>query len=157
MSLPNLGEPEFDEPRDAEGFRARRARIGRRLGTERLGVSLWEVDAGQRAYPYHFHLNEEELVVVLEGTLELRTPEGTRTLREGDVASFPVGETGAHQLRNPGDAPVRFLSVSTHGTPDIVFYPDSGKVAVAERLPRGGGISHHFRVADAVDYYDGER
>ena len=51
---------------------------------------------------------------------------------------------------------MRFLSVSTHGTADIVFYPDSGKVGVSERLPRGGGIRHDFRIADAVDYYDGE-
>ena len=156
MSVPNIGEPVFDEPREVDGFRARRARLGRQLGTERLGVSLWEVEPGQRAYPYHFHLNEEELVVMLEGTLELRTPDGTRTLREGDVASFPAGDVGAHQLRNASDASARFLSVSTHGTPDIVFYPDSGKVGVSERLPRGGGTHHNFRVADAVDYYDGE-
>ena len=154
--MANLGEPEFDELREVDGFRARRARIGRQLGTERLGVSLWEVEPGQRAYPYHFHLNEEELVVVLHGELELRSPEGTRVLREGDVTSFPVGEAGAHQLTNRTDNPVRFLSMSTHGVPDIVFYPDSGKVGVGERLPRGGGIWHQFRVDDAVDYYDGE-
>jgi uncharacterized cupin superfamily protein len=156
VSVPNIGEPEFDEPREVDGFRARRARLGHQLRTERLGISLWEVEPGQRAYPYHFHFNEEELVVMLEGALELRTPAGTRTLHEGDIASFPVGEAGAHQLLNATDAPVRFLSVSTHGTPDIVFYPDSGKVGIGERLPRGGGVRHNFRVADAVDYYDGE-
>ena len=154
--MANLGEPEFDELREVDGFRARRARIGRQLGTERLRVSLWELEAGQRAYPYHFHLNEEELIVVLQGELELRTPEGTRALREGDVASFPVGEAGAHQLANRIGAPVRFLSMSTHGVPDIVFYPDSGKVGVGERLPHGGGFWDQFRIADAVDYYDGE-
>ena len=154
--MPNIGEPEFDELREADGFRARRARIGHHLGTERLGISLWEVEPGQRAYPYHFHLNEEELVVVLRGELELRTPEGTRELREGDVASFPVGEAGAHQLVNRGDTPARFLSMSTHGVPDIVLYPDSGKVGVGERLPRGGGLRQYFRTRDAVDYYDGE-
>ena len=46
--------------------------------------------------------------------------------------------------------------MSTHGVPDIVFYPDSGKVGVGERLPRGGGFWEQFRIADAVDYYDGE-
>jgi uncharacterized cupin superfamily protein len=154
--MPNIGEPEYDELREVDGFRAKRARLGHQLGTERLGASLWEVEPGQRAYPYHFHLNEEELVVVLAGTLELRTPGGTRALREGDVASFPAGEAGAHQLVNRTDAPARFLSCSTHGTPDIVFYPDSGKVGIGERRPHGGGIRHNFRVADEVDYYDGE-
>jgi uncharacterized cupin superfamily protein len=154
--MPNIGEPEFDELREVDGFRARRARVGHQLGTERLGMSVWEVGPGQRAYPYHFHLNEEELVVVLHGVLELRTPEGTRELREGDVVSFPVGEAGAHQLTNLGETPARFLSFSTHGVPDIVLYPDSGKVGVGERLPRGGGLRQFFRLEDAVDYYDGE-
>jgi uncharacterized cupin superfamily protein len=46
VSVPNIGEPVFDEPREVDGFRARRARLGRQLGTERLGVSLWEVEPG---------------------------------------------------------------------------------------------------------------
>jgi len=49
----SLEKPEFDEPREREGFRARRARIGQQLATERLGISLWELPAGQAAYPYH--------------------------------------------------------------------------------------------------------
>ena len=156
MSVPNLGEPEFDEPREVDGFRARRARLGRQLGTERLGVSLWEVEPGQRAYPYHFHLNEEELVVMLEGTLELRTPDGDADAARGRRRLLPGRRGGRAPAANATEAPVRFLSVSTHGTPDIVFYPDSGKVGIGERLPRGGGVRHNFRVADAVDYYDGE-
>ena len=52
---------------------------------------------------------------------------------------------------------VRFLAISTNGEPDIVLYPDSGKVAAAERTPSGGGFRKFFRIADAVDYYDGEQ
>ena len=52
---------------------------------------------------------------------------------------------------------MRFLAVSTHGQPDVILYPDSGKVGAAERLPRGGGTSLFFRVDDAVGYWDGER
>jgi hypothetical protein len=37
----NIYEPDFDEPRDDDGFRARRARVGHQLGTERIGISLW--------------------------------------------------------------------------------------------------------------------
>lgn len=40
--------------------------------------------------------------------------------------------------------------------PDVVIYPDSGKVSPAERRPDGGGLRLLFRIADAVDYYDGE-
>jgi uncharacterized cupin superfamily protein len=150
----NVERPDFDEPREREGFRARRARLGRQLGTRRLGASLWEVAPGQAAYPYHFHLVEEELVLVLDGAPELRTPAGTRTLAPGELVSFPVGEQGAHQLVNRTGEPVRFLSFSTHGEPDIALYPDSGKLGAGERRP--GAARHFFRIADAVDYYDGE-
>jgi uncharacterized cupin superfamily protein len=154
--IPNINDPRFDEPREHEGFHARRARVGHQLGTERLGVSLWEVPAGQAAYPYHYHLAEEELVVVLEGQPILRTPEGSRQLDEGDICSFPRGEQGAHQLLNGTDGVVRLMALSTHGDPDIVIYPDSQKLGAAERLPDGGGLRRFFRLADNVDYWDGE-
>ncbi|MFL5839700.1 MAG: hypothetical protein ACJ77Z_04525 [Thermoleophilaceae bacterium] len=32
----DIGTPDFDEPRDPPGFRARRARLGRQAGAERL-------------------------------------------------------------------------------------------------------------------------
>lgn len=154
--MPNVHDPDFDETRDREGFRARRSRIGYQLKTERLGVSLWELPPGQAAYPYHFHLGEEELLIVLEGTPALRTPDGWRDLAEGEALSFLRGEDGAHQLVNRTDAPVRFVAISTNGDPDLVVYPDSGKLGAAERLPTGGGVRKWFRLDDAVDYYDGE-
>jgi uncharacterized cupin superfamily protein len=152
----NFKSPEFDEPREQEGFRVRRARVGQQLRTERLGVSVWEIPPGQAAYPYHYHLAEEELVVILEGGPRLRTPQGWRDLKEGDICSFPRGERGAHQLVNGSERSVRFIALSTHGDPDIVLYPDSGKLGASERLPEGGGLKTMFRIADAVDYWDGE-
>jgi uncharacterized cupin superfamily protein len=155
--LPSLNDPQFDEERDQEGFRARRARIGYQLGTERLGVSQWELPPGQAAYPYHLHLAEEELLIVLQGTPALRTPDGWRDLAEGEIVSFPRGEAGAHQIANRTDATVHFLAISTHGDPDIVIYPDSNKLGASERLPQGGGLRTFFRLDDVVDYYDDER
>jgi uncharacterized cupin superfamily protein len=151
-----LDEPHFDEPREQPGFRALRARLGRQLGTQRLGVSLWELPPGEAAYPYHYHLGEEELLIVLEGRPSMRTPEGWRELEQGEICAFLRGERGAHQLMNRTDAVVRFLAVSTEGDPDIVLYPDSGKLAAAERLPDGGGVKAMFRLRDEVDYHDGE-
>lgn len=153
---PNVNQPDFDEPREMEGFRARRARVGRQAGSEKLGASIWELPPGQAAYPYHWHLTEEELLVVLQGTPHLRTPEGWRELAEGEVVAFLRGEEGGHQVMNRTDDTVRFLAFSTQPGPDIVMYPDSGKVGAFERRPDGGGFHELFRVEDAVDYYDGE-
>jgi uncharacterized cupin superfamily protein len=154
--MPNIYDPVFDEPRESlDGFHAMRARLGHQLGTERIGLSLWEVAPGQVVYPYHFHLAEEEVLVVLEGRPALRTPEGWRRVERGEVIRFPVGESGAHQLANDTDAPLRFLSVSTHGQPDVVIYPDEGKLCAAERTPDGAGLKKFFNLADDVPYDEG--
>ncbi len=155
--MPNINDPDFDEPREHAGFRAQRARVSRQAGAERLGLSLWEVPPGEAAYPYHHHLGEEELVLVLNGRPELRTPAGHRELREGEVVVFLRGEDGAHQLVNRTEETVRFLAFSTNGEPDLVIYPDSGKVGAFQRLADGGGLWAMFRAADAVDYYEDER
>ncbi len=94
---------------------------------------------------------------MLSGQPSLRTPAGWRELDEGDVVAFPRGEAGAHQIVNRTAETVRFLALSTNGDPDIVLYPDSGKVGAAERLPEGGGFRTFFRLGDEVDYYDGEQ
>jgi hypothetical protein len=49
------------------------------------------------------------------------------------------------------------LAFSTSGEPDIVIYPDSGKLGAFQRLPQGGGVRSMFRMADGVAYHDGEQ
>ena len=154
--MANLNEPRYDDNRDAPGFRVRRARLGRQLGAHRLGASLYEVPPGQAAYPYHYHLGEEELLVILEGRPSMRTPAGWQQLEPGEVLSYPTGEAGAHQLVNRGEETVRFLAISTSGAPEVVMYPDSGKLGTFERLPEGGGLYELFRRSDAVGYMEGE-
>jgi uncharacterized cupin superfamily protein len=154
--MPNINAPVFDEPREHPGFRCLRARLGRQAGSQRLGLSLWELPPGESAYPYHHHLAEEELVVVLRGRPRLRTPDEWRELQEGEVVAFPRGERGAHQLVNRTNDSVQFLAFSTSGEPDIVIRPDSETVGVNERLAHGDGLRAVFRMADAVDYFEGE-
>jgi uncharacterized cupin superfamily protein len=154
--MPNIYDPHFDEPRETiAGFTAHRARIGHQLGTERVGLSYWRLPAGQTAYPYHFHLAEEEVLVLLEGDLALRTPDGWTRVRRGGCVRFPAGADGAHQLHNDGETEARFLAISTHGQPDIVLYPDQGKIGPAERNPDGSGLKLYFKLDSAVGYDDG--
>ncbi len=162
MSRPNILRPGgLDavpaQPREHPGFRSLRQRLGWALGSERLGASVFVVEPGNAAFPLHYHLGEEELLVALQGSLRLRDTHGAwHELEPGDVVSFPRGESGAHQIVNAGTTPARFLSVSTNGEPDIVLYPDSGKVGVAERGPGGQGLLSFHRLQDGVDYHEGE-
>jgi uncharacterized cupin superfamily protein len=155
VSAASIAAPTFDEVREHPGFNCRRARLGRQAGSEKLGLSLWELPPGEAAYPFHFHLAEEEIVVLLEGTPSLRTPAGWREMEEGEVACFRVGEEGAHQIVNRSEEPVRFLALSNQ-QPDVIVRPDSGSISVFERRPQGGGLSRTFRMADGGGYFDFE-
>jgi len=99
-------------------------------GSQRLGASIVEVASGTLSSPYHFHHANEELLVVLSGTPELRTPDGLRELKPGEVVSFPCGPGGAHRLRNASSEPCRLLFISELNFPDIVSYPDTGTTLV---------------------------
>jgi uncharacterized cupin superfamily protein len=147
---PNVFDPQFEPGERPDGFGCRRARIGYELGSELIGLSVFELPPGEAAYPYHFHYADEEVVIILEGSPTLRDPGGERTLAPGEAVRFPLGEAGAHQLRNDTAERVRFLALSSSGRPDVVVYPDSNKIGV---WPPG----KLFRLADAVDYWDGER
>lgn len=129
---------------------ARGARLGPRAGSAELGCSLYELDPGAQAVPYHLHHANEELLIVLEGALELRTPDGTRMVSRGAVVGFPAGEAGAHRLRNVSDAKARYLLVSTMRFPEVAEQLDTGTV-----LPmKGPGDGWAFPAEAAGDYME---
>ena len=41
--------------------------MGRRLGGELLGASVYELEPGERTLPYHFQYGNEELLLVVAG------------------------------------------------------------------------------------------
>jgi uncharacterized cupin superfamily protein len=82
------------------------------------------------ASPYHWHVGEEELLLVLEGEPTLRTPEGETRLRPWDVALFRRGEAGAHQLRNDTGDQIRAAFFSSLSDPEVAVYPDDERIGV---------------------------
>jgi uncharacterized cupin superfamily protein len=151
-------DPEFDQPREREGFRGRRARLGHEAGCEHLGLSLFELEPGSAQFPIHYHLGNEEMLIVLSGQTALRTLDGERPLEEGEVVALPVGEAGANQVINRGDGPARILIVSEMNAPDVVVRPESEKISAFGRPPGALGEGFHdvyFR-RDAVELWDGE-
>lgn len=160
----NVWEVDWPEPdewsRAAEGagFTGVRGRRLRRQPGAALSAAVWELDPGGIQAPYHFHHGGEELLIVLRGTPTLRSPEGERELKEGEVVHFPRGPEGGHQLRNRSDGVVRYVLAAALPTPEIIEYPDSGKIASMARTETsaGGPLFTLNRLGDAVDYLDGE-
>jgi uncharacterized cupin superfamily protein len=142
----NLRDRPLHEGENPAGFARRGESLTQALGGELIGCGLYDVHPGEQLWPYHYHWNNEEWLIVVDGTPALRTPEGERELRPGDVVAFVEGEEGAHTLYNRGESPFRVAIFSTRRRGSVV-YPDSGKVAVSGKC---------YRIADAVDYWEGE-
>lgn len=146
MADPNITANEWE--RDLGS--ARGTRVGAQAGARELGATLYELDPGGQAAPYHLHHGQEELLVVLSGTPELRTPAGTRTLAPGAVVAFPTGPDGGHRLRNASSAPCRYLVVSTMRFPEIAEQLDTGTI-----LPMTGpGAGWAFAAGSEGDYME---
>jgi uncharacterized cupin superfamily protein len=129
-------------------------RLGRRLGAQRTGATVYELPPGQAVCPYHYEYGEEEWVLVLQGRPSLRTPAGTEELAEHDVAFFARGPEGAHQLRNDSDEPARILMWSEVIAPAATVYPDSDKIGVWT----GNKVDDVMvERSSGVEYYHGER
>jgi uncharacterized cupin superfamily protein len=127
---------------------ARGTRVGAAAGAQDLGCALYELDSGGQAAPYHVHYANEELLIVLDGTLELRTPDGIREVSRGAVIAFRAGQTGAHRVRNISDRPGRYLMVSTMRFPEVAEQLDTGTI-LAMKAPADGWA---FPADSAGDY-----
>lgn len=150
MRRVNLFDLDLDVERSRQGFSWRAARIGDRLGSEMIGASLYDLPEGEQSFPYHYHHGVEEWLCVVAGRPTVRTPEGERTLRPGDVVCFPANADGAHTVTGPG----KLLMLSANRRPSIAVYPDSDKLGTRPGTDRSDNLN--FRRGDAVDYWEGE-
>jgi uncharacterized cupin superfamily protein len=144
---------EYDDS-DPEGYRAGVARVGKAAGGEDLAVKSFELPPGESVCPYHYEYAEEWLLV-LDGDVVVRTPEGEHELQRGDLVRFAPGPEGAHKASNRGEQAARIVMFSSAREPAVAVYPDSDKLGV---WPGNEADKVMLRRADGgVEYYDGER
>ena len=98
----NLRDCELESLDDGPAGRKFRARsLGATVGAKVTGCGVYELEPGNASWPYHFELSEEEWLFVIDGEVNVRTPDGEHLLRSGDVVCFPVGAAGAHAVSQP--------------------------------------------------------
>ena len=138
---PNILDPEWDAEMPDAPFRAKAMRAGARAGAQELGATLYEIDAGGAISPYHFHHANEELLIVLAGAPEIRTPAGRRRLEAGAVMAFARGEDGAHAVATLGfDEAVERANRALRAGADVAFVeaPETrDQLAAVPRLVEG--------------------
>ncbi len=148
----NVAELPTKHKNKHEGYEHIRRDFIRWGEAEKTGVSIYEIPPKQSAYPYHYHHKNEEVFYIISGEGLLKTPEGERTVKAGDLLFFPANEKGAHKLTNASDTEnLIYLDVDVVHDLDVAVYPDSGKIGVW-----GKNVNRIYRVEDDVDYYAGE-
>lgn len=99
-------------------------RLGDAGGLTQFGVNLVILQPGALSSLRHWHLNEDEFVMVTEGECTLMQDAGETVMRPGDCAAFPAGKTDGHHFINRTDRPARFLVVGSKASREVATYSD---------------------------------
>lgn len=152
---------DLPQVRHAHGvrFEAAMGAVAAPLGARRLGARYVVVPPGKAAWPFHCHHANDEMFVILSGRGQVRYGAQMYAVAAGDVVVCPAGgpET-AHQLMASESEPLCYLAVSTMNEPDVMEYPDSGKLTIFAGAAPGGDKSQRkvdivVRKDSAVDYW----
>ncbi|MDF1759760.1 MAG: cupin domain-containing protein [Coxiellaceae bacterium] len=139
-------------------FSYQRQSLTHAAGGKALGASIFTLQTGKKAFPYHYHYANEEAILVLEGEGTLRCNDEMIPLIKGDYIALPVGEEHAHQMINTSGGELKYLCFSTMIDTEICGYPDSDKLcAMAGAAPGGDKVQRKlmqcFKQSDNVDYF----
>lgn len=119
---------------------------------EHCMVSIYEIPPLKSAYPYHYHLKDEEVFYIISGEGTLKTPNGERPVKSGDFLYFPANPEGAHKLTNiSATEKLVYIDFDVIHDLDVTVYPDSNKIGVW-----GKDVNKVYPFDANVDYYDGE-
>jgi len=121
------------EDEDAPGGCIRSQWISGPGGLEQFGALIQTIPPGAATSPDHWHAHEDEMVLLLEGSLVLHEGGAATTMQAGDAATFPAGIAVGHHLENVSDQPARLLVVGTRAPTDIITYPADGRRCVRVR------------------------
>jgi uncharacterized cupin superfamily protein len=98
------------------------------LSSDETAMYVYDVEPGG-SFPYHYEYVEEWLLVI-DGAVVVRAPDGESELGRGDLLRFPAGPDGAHQIVNRSDRVARLLLFSKTTVPAVSVYPDSDAIGV---------------------------
>ncbi|MCX7863977.1 MAG: cupin domain-containing protein [Novosphingobium sp.] len=87
-------------------------RLAPACGLTRFSASHVVLKPGAWSSQRHWHMSEDELLVMLSGEAVLVEDDGRTLLRAGDICAWPAGVENGHHLINESEAECSFLVVS---------------------------------------------
>ena len=158
----NIDEVLYKNYKHGDNFEGQSGSMGNEIGAQQIGCRLMIVPPGKRGSPYHNHRSNEEMFYIIEGTGIYRFGYEEYSLKAGDLITAPAGDNDtAHQIVNNSNYPLKYLSMSTMNDPDVIEYPESGKVGIVAGKAPGEADNEdqfiHFSLKeDGVEYWYGE-
>jgi uncharacterized cupin superfamily protein len=107
-------------------------RLGDAGGLTQFGANLVVLMSGAKSSLRHWHLNEDEFVMITQGACTLMQDAGQTVMNVGDCAAFPAGDTDGHHFINHTDAEARFLVIGTRAPREVVTYSDLDLMVTVE-------------------------
>lgn len=99
-------------------------RLGEAGGLTQFGANLVMLEPGAVSSLRHWHMAEDEFVMVTEGQCVLVQDEGETLMHPGDCAAFPAGVANGHCFVNRSDRVAKFLVVGTKARREVATYSD---------------------------------
>jgi len=122
----------YPEPFNSQMKGRSSLRLGDLGGLTQFGANLVILEAGAKSSLRHWHEQEDEFIMVTQGTCTLIDNNGETELTLGECAAFPANTPNAHHLINNTDQEARFLVIGTRSQSEVAHYPDHDmKVTVA--------------------------
>jgi uncharacterized cupin superfamily protein len=129
-------------------FGMRYQHLSRFGGGSQISVAMEVLPPGRQANQAHYHMLEEEHVLILEGSLTLVLGVKSYEMTAGDYVCFPAAQKVGHALVNRTAEPCRYLVFGNPHPHDVAVHTDSGRVSV--KLTGEG-----YRKAATLDYWEG--
>ncbi|HHS89281.1 MAG TPA: cupin domain-containing protein [Rhodobacteraceae bacterium] len=114
----------YPAPYDAEMAGRSSLRVGDAGGLTQFGANIVILVPGAKSSLRHWHEEQDEFVVMLEGECTLIDDNGEARMRPGDCATFKAGDANGHHFVNQTDAEARFLVVGTRTPTETAHYSD---------------------------------
>ena len=89
-----------------------------------FGANIVILAPGAKSSLRHWHDEQDEFVMITQGTCTLIDDDGAHEMTVGACATFPAGDANGHHFVNRTDEEARFLVVGTHTPTDTVWYSD---------------------------------
>lgn len=114
----------YPDPYAAEMAGRSSLRVGDAGGLTQFGANIVILAPEAKSSLRHWHLNEDEFVMVTQGTVTLIDDHGETPMTVGDCATFPAGDQNGHHFVNRSQSEARFLVVGTKAAKETATYSD---------------------------------